>query len=147
MVVAVVLLASACSGAGASDDSAPAPTPTLGTLAPTPPPTPPPTSNAAGSETCDEVVAGINAFNEGDYDETVSHFERALPLAEAAAADGSVDAGLLLEAVQYYATLPAGDYLDASQSSPDFARWKAVTLGQCAGDGAGGDDGTSGQQA
>ena len=93
------------------------------------------TSAAApsGATACDEVVQGIAAFNLGDFDETVRHFEAAVPLAEAAAdEDDSPAASDLLDAVRYYAELPAEDYLEAAESSPDFAKYKAITLGQCA---------------
>ena len=81
---------------------------------------------------CDEVVAGIEAFNRNDFDETVARFERAVPLAEAEdAAAGTRRSSDLLEAVRYYAALPAEDYPEASLTSPDFARYKQVTLGQC----------------
>lgn len=82
---------------------------------------------------CDEVVAGIADFNAGDYAGTVEHFEAAVPLAEAeAAADPGPEAEALLEAVRYYAELAPDDYGPASLSSPDFATYKAITLGQCA---------------
>ena len=48
--------------------------------------------------------AGIDAFNVGRFDETVEHFQLALPLAEAQD-DGSVAASRLVEAVRYYAEL------------------------------------------
>lgn len=96
-------------------------------------PAPVPSTTAAPERTtCDEVVAGIEAFNRGDFEETVARFERAVPLAQAEddAAGTRVTADLL-EAVQYYAALPPGDYLAASVGSPDFARYKAITLGLC----------------
>ena len=82
------------------------------------------------SEACEEVRTGIEAFNLGDYDGTVEHFEAALPLAEAQD-DGSTTAGELVEAVRYYAELDADDYLEAARTSPEFAKNKAITLGQC----------------
>ena len=82
------------------------------------------------SEACEEVRTGIAAFNEGDYDGTVEHFEAALPLAEARD-DGSEMAGDLVEAVRYYAELDAEEYPEAARSSPEFAKYKAITLGQC----------------
>ena len=85
---------------------------------------------------CDEVVLGIDAFNAGELDQTVAHFRKAVPLAEAeAASDGSQEAEALVDAVHYYAELPAEDYPEAAASSPDFARYKAITLGLCASDG------------
>lgn len=81
---------------------------------------------------CDEVVAGIEAFNAGDFDATVAHFQKAIPLAEAEAkADDSIAARDLLEAVHFYADLAPRDYLESSQSSPEFAKYKKITLGQC----------------
>ncbi len=96
-----------------------------------------PTSSAsprggAGGQTCAEVRAGIDAFNQGDFQATVDHFRTAVPLAEAlASADDSQLSRDLLEAVRYYADLAPDAYLRASLSSPDFARYKAITLGQC----------------
>lgn len=84
---------------------------------------------------CDEVAAGIAAFNAGDLEATVAGFERALPLAEEEdARAGSRASADLLEAVRYYADLAPQDYPEASLSSPDFARYKAITLGQCLAD-------------
>ncbi len=55
------------------------------------------------------MVAGIDAFNAGDLDETVAAFERAVPLAEEEdAAAGTRASADLLEAVRYYAELPHG---------------------------------------
>ena len=82
------------------------------------------------SEACEEVRTGIDAFNDGDYDGTVEHFEAAVPLAEAQD-DGSAMAGDLVEAVRYYAELDAEQYPEAARSSADFAKYKAITLGQC----------------
>lgn len=95
-----------------------------------------PPDSGSGITACDEVAAGIDAFNRSDLDETIASFERALPLAEAEdAAAGTRASADLLEAVEYYAALPAEDYLAASASSPDFARYQAITLGQCVADG------------
>lgn len=82
------------------------------------------------SEACEEVRTGIAAFNAGDYAGTVEHFEAALPLAEAQD-DGSEPAAQLVEAVRYYAELDAGLYPEAARSSAEFAKYKAITLGQC----------------
>jgi len=84
----------------------------------------------AESPACAEVRAGVAAFNEGDYEETVARFVDAVPLAEKQL-DGSAQADDLLEAVRWYAELPAEDYPVASVSSPEFAAYKAITLGQC----------------
>ena len=73
---------------------------------------------------------GIAAFNDGDFDGTVEHFEAAVPLAEGQD-DGSAMAGDLVEAVRYYAELDAEQYPEAARSSPQFAKYKAITLGQC----------------
>lgn len=90
------------------------------------------TPQQAEQTACDEVVAGIEAFNRGDFEETVARFESAVPLAEAEdAAAGTRVSAALLEAVRYYAALPPGDYLAASAGSRDFARYKAITLGLC----------------
>jgi hypothetical protein len=96
-----------------------------------------------GRSACEEVVAGINAFNAGDFDETVARFEQAVPLAEAEdAAAGTLASADLLEAVRYYAELAPEDYPEASLTSRDFATYKAITLGQClSGQGPGPDDG------
>jgi hypothetical protein len=78
------------------------------------------------------VRAGIDDFNTGDFDGTVGHFRAALPLARAQAAkDGSSSAQDLLAAVRYYADLAPKDYLRSAASSPGFAKYKAITLGQC----------------
>ncbi|PUA80361.1 hypothetical protein C7S10_14640 [Nocardioides currus] len=95
----------------------------------TPAPTPGP-GDVVDSEACDEVRQGIDAFNLGRYDETVEHFENAVPLAEEQD-DGSEAASQLVEAVRYYADLAAGLYPEAARTSPDFAKYKAITLGQC----------------
>ena len=84
------------------------------------------------TDACTQVRAGIDAFNAGDYDETVDRFREALPLAEdQARSDDSQEAADLLEAVQYYADLEAGMYPDAARTSPDFEKYKQITLGQC----------------
>ncbi|CAN5661317.1 hypothetical protein BH11ACT8_BH11ACT8_12520 [soil metagenome] len=91
---------------------------------------------APAPSACAEVVAGIAAFNAGDFEGTVQHFEAAVPLAEAEPeANPSAAADDLLESVRYYADLPPEDYPEASLTSPDFATYKAITLGQCASDG------------
>ena len=88
--------------------------------------------DAAESLTCAEVRSGIDAFNEKDYDATVDHFEKATVFAKRyAELSEEKKADDLLEAVEYYATLPAEDYRDAFANSPRFLRYKSVTLGQC----------------
>ncbi len=89
-------------------------------------------AESSTTDACTEVRAGIDAFNTGDFDETVDRFRKALPLAEdQARSDDSQEAADLLEAVQYYADLEAGMYPDAARTSPDFERYKQITLGQC----------------
>lgn len=92
-------------------------------------------SNAdpASTPACEEVRAGIGAFNAGDFEETVARFRAAVPLATEQL-DGSEEADDLLEAVTWYAELPADDYAEAFASSPEFRRYQGITLGQC-GDG------------
>ncbi len=88
------------------------------------------TADPVDSAACEQVRAGIAAFNQGDYEETVARFVGAVPLAEEQV-DGSVAADELLEAVRWYAALPAERYLAASRGSAEFERYKQVTLGQC----------------
>ena len=84
------------------------------------------------SSACTEVRAGIDAFNAGDFNGTVAHFELALPLARAQArSDASKAADDLVEAVTYYAELAPSDYPESARSSPEFLRYKTITLGQC----------------
>ena len=137
VTVAVVTLTGGCAGdddsngsddrqgTGIIDDSTP--------LVPETPATPSPRPGDAAvvdSEACDAVRAGIEAFNGGEFDQTVKHFQAALPLAEEQD-DGSVLASQLVEAVRYYAELDAELYPNAARSSPEFAKYKAITLGQC----------------
>ena len=133
----VVLVALTLAGCGGDDTTAgqpssPAPSSTA-TTQPTPEPTPEPEPTREPDEgtpepsdattACEEVVAGIEAFNRGELEETVAAFERALPLAEAEDdANGTELSSALLEAVQYYAELAPEDYPQASTSSPEFAR-------------------------
>lgn len=89
--------------------------------------------DASGSKVCVEVRAGIDDFNAGDLQGTVSHFKKAVPLAKSqATGDDSTAKKNLLAAVEYYAGLAPADYPQASASSPDFAKYKVITLGQCA---------------
>lgn len=81
---------------------------------------------------CAEVRAGIAAFNAGDYPGTIAHFRLALPLARTQAAkDDSRAAADLVEAVNYYAELAPEDYPESSVKSPEFEKYKQITLGQC----------------
>lgn len=100
-----------------------------------------PASPDQGNTACDEVVAGIDDFNAGDFEGTVAHFEAAVPLAEnEAEANPGQAADDLLEAVRYYADLAPDDYTQASVSSSEFAKYKAITLEQCASGGSPQDD-------
>ncbi len=97
---------------------------------PTPPASSPESHLLSETEACAEVRAGIDAFNANDLDETVRHFQAAVPLAEELVAAGE-DADTLLGAIEYYAALPPEEYREASPS-PDFQRNKAITLTLCA---------------
>lgn len=119
---AVVALTAGCSGSG--DTTPPAPETSTSPSAPSD------GTAVVDSEACEEVRTGIAAFNLGDYDETVAHFEEAVPLA-LEQDDGSGPASDLIEAVRYYAELDADLYPEAARSSAEFAKYKAITLGQC----------------
>ncbi len=124
----------ACGGPAADDEPAPGPS-SSPSSSPSPDaddePDQPPTGAApARTPACAAVRAGIDAFNEGEYDETVARFVEAVPLAEEQL-DGSDRADQLLEAVQWYAALPPEDYADAAVSSQEFQVYKAITLTQC----------------
>lgn len=96
-----------------------------------------PSSGASGDVSdrdavCRKVRAGVDAFNTGDLQSTVTDFKQAVPLAvRAQQSDPSPDSRLLLRAVRYYAALAPDAYPEAARSSLDFQRWKAVTLGLC----------------
>ncbi|MCW2751762.1 MAG: hypothetical protein JWR83_2872 [Aeromicrobium sp.] len=95
---------------------------------------PPPKAREAGTlaQTCAEVQLGITAFNDQDYLGTMKHFKRAEVYARKW---GSPEAAALLQAVDYYAHLPATVYPSAAKSSDDFRRYTVPTLGQCGKDG------------
>ncbi|WP_345463519.1 hypothetical protein [Nocardioides marinquilinus] len=143
-----VLALGACSSGGSDDDpddggSADVGAATTSSAAPAPE-----DLAAALAEVCVEVTAGIDAFNYGDLDETVARFEAAVPLAEAAAEEApSAETEAMLEAVRYYADLPADDYLEASASSPEFLRHKNTTLTLCNYQGPPADGPSSGVEA
>ena len=130
----VVATLTGCSGSG--DSNASKDRPSTGVFrSPTSEPQAPDTSSPGDddvidTDACAEVRSGIEAFNLGDFDETIEHFEKALPLAEGQD-DGSAAASDLVEAVRYYAELDAEDYPEAARSSQEFAKYKAITLGQC----------------
>lgn len=131
-LAAVVLVATlaACSGTDDAGDDGPtaAPDPTRSSSSAAPGPE----VDLASTEVCDLVRQGIDAFNTGDLDATIERFEQAEPLAEELAADEpSDDTETLLDAVRYYADLPADEYAEANESSPEFLRFKDFTLTEC----------------
>jgi hypothetical protein len=90
------------------------------------------TAQRAFDQTCSLVRSGVAAFNENDFPETIERFQAALdPARRLADATDDPRADELLEAVEYYAALPADEYRKAFESSPDFKRHQATTLGQC----------------
>ncbi len=90
------------------------------------------TIDDAAAETCAEVRSGIDAFNEKNYSGTVDHFMKARPLAKRyAELSDDRKADDLLEAVEYYAHLPAEEYPRAFTNSRRFLEYKKTTLGQC----------------
>jgi hypothetical protein len=119
-VLVLVAFASGCTGTDAqrTSDETPSATPTEDA------------TTVVDSPACEEVRAGIDAFNLGDFEETVEHFELAVPLAEEQD-DGSETAGDLVDAVHYYADLAPADYPQAARSSQEFLKYKNITLGQC----------------
>jgi len=138
-LVAVLLLACLV-GCGAE----PAPRSAAPDTTASPSPTPPAPSESAETAPsppaipaddplpCPRVRAGIDAFNQGAPEQTVRLFRRAVPQAERYAVDeASRTADLLLEAVRYFAALPAEEYADAIVSSPEFRRHQVVTLAVC----------------
>jgi hypothetical protein len=139
LALLVIVVLGACSSGGTSSSASAAhPSAPSASATPTVPPVDPPSSgsggqpDASGTETCAEVRAGVDAFNRGDLTDTVDHFRKAVPLARARAATDGLDSSAdLLEAVEYYAELPPQRYLRAAATSPAFARYKAITLGQC----------------
>lgn len=137
-VLLLLPVLAACGGPAADEAPAPGPSPTSSS-SPSTSPSPDaddepgrPSTGAAPARTpaCAEVRAGIDAFNDGDYEETVARFVDAVPLAEEQL-DGSDRADQLLEAVRWYAALPPEDYADAAVSSQEFQVYKAITLTQC----------------
>ena len=135
-MAAVVGLVAGCGGTTADrgPQSRPAPSPPSSSGSPGSPSSPfspaPSSPEVAATPACVQVRAGIDAFNLGKYDETVSHFERAVPLARRAVS-GDLASRELLEAVRYYARLDAADYPAAARGSAAFAKYKAITLDQC----------------
>lgn len=150
-LAAVVLVATlaACGGTGDGDGDLggsprrlDVPTPPSSSAAPGP------ATDLASTEVCDLVRQGIDAFNVGDLDGTIERFEAAEPLAEELAEDQpSDDTATLLDAVRYYAELPADEYAEANESSPEFLRFKDFTLTECAYTGAPGEPSDTGVPA
>lgn len=90
-------------------------------------------ADLASTDVCGLVRDGIDAFNVGNLEKTIATFEDAIPLAEDLARDQpSQDTKTLLDAVRYYAGIPAKDYVGESQSSTEFLRFKDFTLDRCA---------------
>lgn len=115
-----LLLVAACSGGADGDQSDPVADPTL-------------SAADAVQRTCVEVRAGIDDFNRQDYSSTVEHFEKAKVTAKIyAKVNPEPEADALLDAIEYYANLAPAKYAEAARSSENFARNKAITLGQCA---------------
>lgn len=133
VVLLLLPVLAACGGPGPGGDPGSSATPS-GSASPAPGPEEPddasPGAVPARTPACAEVRAGIAAFNEGDFDETVARFVDAVPLAQAQL-DGSERAAQLLEAVRWYAALPPEDYAEAAVSSQEFQVYKAITLTQC----------------
>ena len=130
VALVLVLLLGGCGVAHGS--AGPAPSPVAPTSATAPGDQPGAQPDRSRTPACAEVRAGIDAFNLGDFTGTVAHFRAALPLARGQARhDSSRAAADLLAAVRYYADLAPSAYLRSSESSPAFATYKAITLGQC----------------
>jgi hypothetical protein len=132
LILALLLLfgLSACSFERESPTADPTRQPTSSPSAPdSDAPTQP---DASDTKACEEVRAGIGAFNAGEYERTVEHFRLALPLArEQFRSNPSGAADDLVEAVTYYAELAPEEYPESARSSAEFAKYKAITLGQC----------------
>lgn len=128
LVVPLLLALAACG----SDDPAPAGPPSAGSTSATPG-TPETEIDLAPTRACELVRDGIDAFNVGDLNGTVDLFEQAVPEAERLVEDSPSDLTReLLDAVRYYADLPAADYVEANVSDPEFLRYKDFTLTECA---------------
>jgi hypothetical protein len=137
--LALLLALSACSGSDDGGATGTAPSSPASRSSAPPPSVPAPSApsdrevDLARTEVCDLVRQGIDRFNLGDLDATIARFEDAVPLAERLAADQPSDrTETLLDAVRYYAALPAEDYQEANLSSPEFAEFKDFTLTECA---------------
>lgn len=90
----------------------------------------------ATTRVCDLVRRGVDAFNNGDVEETIERFQEAVPLAEELATQQpSADTERLRDAVEYYAGIPADEYVEANDSDPTFADYRDFTLVTCEYDG------------
>lgn len=90
----------------------------------------------ATTRVCDLVRRGVDAFNNGDVAETIERFQEAVPLAEELATQQpSADTERLRDAVDYYAGIPADEYVEANDSDPTFADYRDFTLVTCEYDG------------
>lgn len=138
----LLLLAVPLAGCGGDDDPAPsasspsssAPESPSGSPSSSPSVEPgtPPRVPAEDPPPCEDIRAGIDAFNDGDPELTVRLFTRALPEAEQYAEDEpGRTADLLLQAVRYYAALPPQEYAAAITGSSEFKRHQVTTLAVC----------------
>jgi hypothetical protein len=129
-LILAFVLALGLSACGMRDDPPRTATPKAPSSSPSEPA--PDQGDPSATKVCAEVRAGVDAFNTGDFQGTVDHFRRAVPLAEQQARTDSTDeADALLEAVRYYADLAPGDYPSSAASSSEFAKYKLITLSLC----------------
>ncbi len=143
LVSVLLVMVGACSVGKDSPSAEPTKAPKASPTAPESPELTQP--DASGTPACAEVRAGIDAFNSQEFTNTVAHFKLAVPLAKAQALkDPSAAADDLVEAVIYYAELAPEDYPESAVSSLEFAKYKAITLGQCASAGSPADEGSPG---
>ena len=133
-LIIAFLLAAALSACSADQESPEAEPPSASPSAPETSESPEPGQpDASATPACAEVREGIDAFNRTEFANTVAHFRLAVPLARARARTApSPAADDLVEAVVYYAGLAPEDYPLAARSAPEFAKYKAITLAQCA---------------
>ena len=90
----------------------------------------------ATTRVCDLVRRGVDAFNNGDVDETIERFQEAVPLAEELATEQpSADTERLRDAVEFYAEIPADEYVEANATDPTFADYRDFALVTCEYDG------------
>jgi hypothetical protein len=90
----------------------------------------------ATTRVCDLVRRGVDAFNNGDVEETIERFQEAVPLAEELATEEpSADTRRLRDAVEFYAEIPADEYVEANATDPTFADYRDFTLVTCEYDG------------